>query len=91
MIKSSYFFKDLKKLCCSFCSVHGMMLKSRLGMVKRNAVEVAQLECLQMLKITHLKEAEVADSGESRGDHMATHIPEGQKRHGLIDIHEKFV
>lgn len=64
MFKSSYCFIDLKKFCCSFRSVHGMMLKRRLGMRRRNALEAVQLECLQMLKITHLKEAEVADNGD---------------------------
>ena len=60
-------------------------------MLKRNAVEAAQLECLQMPKITHLKEVEVADNGERLGDHMATHLLEGQKRHGLTDIHKVYV
>lgn len=60
-------------------------------MHKRNAVEAAQLECLRMLKITHLKEVAVADNGGRFGDHTATHLLEGQKRHGQTDIHEKFV
>lgn len=60
-------------------------------MHKRNAVEAAQLECLQIFKITHLKVVAVADNGERFGDHTATHLLEGQKRHGQTDTHEKFV
>lgn len=52
-------------------------------MHKRNAVEAAHLECLQMFKITHLKEVTVGDNGAT-----ATHLLEGQKQHGQVDIHE---
>ena len=57
-------------------------------MHKRNAVEAAHLECLQMFKITHLKEVAVGDNGERFRDRTATHLLEGQKRHGQVDIHE---
>ncbi|CAB4308858.1 unnamed protein product [Prunus armeniaca] len=42
----------------------------------------------KMFKITHLKEVAVGDNGERFGDRTATHLLEGQKRHGQVDIHE---
>lgn len=58
-------------------------------MHRREEMEAAHQESIQMSKIFHLREAAAGDNGGRFGDHMGTHPLEGQMQLDQIGIHDK--
>ena len=68
-----------------------MTLKRRRGTHRREEMEAAHQESMQMSKIFHLGEAAIRNNGGRSGDHTGTHPLEDQNRLDQIGTHDNCV